>query len=52
MAVLVEPLAPSDIELFAATVDGNPSSEVMNVATRIPCIDEDRTVGEKWGAAD
>jgi len=52
LAVLVEALAPSDIELFPATVDGNPSYEVMNVTTRIPCIDEGRTVGEKWGAAD
>ena len=52
LAVLVQALAPSDIELFPATVDGSPSYEVMNVKTRIPCIDEDRTVGEKWGAAD
>jgi len=52
LAVLVEALAPSDVELFPATVDGNPSYEVLNVARRIPCIDEGRTVGEKWGAAD
>jgi len=52
LAVLVEAIAPSDVELFPATVDGNPSYEVMNVKTRIRCIDDDRTVGEKWGAAD
>ena len=52
LAMQLESIAPSDIELFPATVEGDPSYAIVNVATQIACIDEEQTIGTKWRADD
>ncbi|HWC09970.1 MAG TPA: hypothetical protein VG455_01990 [Acidimicrobiales bacterium] len=46
---LIERMSPGDVERIPVRVEGrNEPYEILNVLTRIACIDRDRTVGELW----
>jgi hypothetical protein len=45
-------LARNDLQIVAATIDGTEPACIVNVLTCCDCIDEARTVGTKWTAAD
>lgn len=50
---LIECLSPADIQRIPLDVKDAPGSyEILNVVTKIACIDSHRTVGEKWTEAD
>ncbi|MBO0830737.1 MAG: hypothetical protein J2P28_00095 [Actinobacteria bacterium] len=42
-------VAPGDVELIPAAAGQDPRS-ILNVLSCVDCIDEDRTVGDKWPA--